>query len=215
MGEGQLSKYGSYIHFSEQELAPGHNYRLMAVAFQHSNLSNVGAKYRVTGNTIGSDWRQFVIDLDHQSASGSRMAGSQQFFDTRVEGDRYFVSNAAPLDTLWHTLTTVTSPADAQPKQLNPAQLTPAQCEYSWQRDGSITTNGVEKVSLVKGEPTYATLSLIRDTKHLNISLRVLNYYIDEETFKSEDNIRKGLGQKLETLPSFAFGFKWTTIYWN
>ena len=34
-------------------------------------------------------------------------------------------------------------------------------------------------------------------------------------SFKSEDNVRKGPDQKLETLPSFAFGFTWTTIYWN
>ena len=51
MGEGQLSKYGSYIHFSEEELAPDHSYRLMAVAFQHELLSNIGAKYRLTGPT--------------------------------------------------------------------------------------------------------------------------------------------------------------------
>jgi hypothetical protein len=53
--------------------------------------------------------------------------------------------------------------------------LTPAQCEYSWQRDGTIKTNGQETVTLVCGEPTYATLTLIRDTKHLNITLRALN----------------------------------------
>ena len=175
MGESQLSKYGSYMHFSEEELAPGHNYRLMAVAFQNSIQSSNGAKYRQTGNGIGDEWKNFFINLDHNA--------------TRYPAHFSYVSNVAPLDTLWHTLTTITTPADAFPKELYPASLTPAKTDYSWQRDGSIKSNGMERVSLVKGEPTYATVSLIRDTKHLNISLRVLNYYIDEKTFESEDNI--------------------------
>lgn len=161
MGEGQLSKYGSYIHFSEEELAPGHDYRLMAVAFQHETLSNTGAKYRFTGNNVGAQWQQFFIDLDHNA--------------TRSSADYSYVSNAAPLDTLWHTLTTITTPKEAHPLELNPASITPAKTEYAWQRDGSVKTNGQERVSLVKGEPTYATVSLIRDTKHLNITLRAVN----------------------------------------
>ena len=171
MGESQLSMYGSYMHFTEQELAPGHNYRLMAVAFQHEALSSNGAKYRLTGNNIGDQWNQFFINLDHST--------------TRAAANYYYVSNATPLDTLWHTLTTVTTPADTHPMQLAPAMLNPAKCEYSWQRDGSITTNGQETVALVEGEPTYATVALIRDTKHLNITLRS----IDNE--KTEDNMVK------------------------
>ena len=161
MGEGQLSKYGSYLHFSEDELAPGHSYRLMAVAFQHEALSSTGAKYRLTGNNNGDQWQQFLIDLDHTR--------------TRALADYSYVSNAAPLDTLWHTLTTMTTPADSMPQMLYPASLAPAKTEYSWQRDGSIKTNGQERVSIVRGEPTYATVSLIRDTNHLNITLRAVN----------------------------------------
>jgi hypothetical protein len=161
MGEGQLSKYGSYMHFTEEELAPGHTYRLMAVAFQHEMLTTTGAKYRQTGNSIGDQWQQFFINLDHQT--------------TRAFANYFFVSNAAPLDTLWHTLTTITTPADSMPKVLYPATFTPAKTEYTWQRDGSIKTNGQETVSVVRGEPTYATVSLIRDTKHLNITLRAIN----------------------------------------
>ena len=161
MGEGQLSKYGSYLHFSEDELAPGHSYRLMAVAFQHEALSNIGAKYRLTGNNNGDQWQQFFINLDHTK--------------TRALADYSYVSNAAPLDTLWHTLTTMTTPADSMPQMFYPASLTPVKTEYTWQRDGSIKTNGQERVSIVRGEPTYATVSLIRDTKHLNITLRAVN----------------------------------------
>ena len=161
MGEGQLSKYGSYLHFSEDELAPGHSYRLMAVAFQHETLSNIGAKYRLTGNNNGDQWQQFFIDLDHTKI--------------RVLADYSYVSNATPLDTLWHTLTTMTTPADSMPQMSYPASLIPAKTEYTWQRDGSIKTNGQERVSIVRGEPTFATVSLIRDTNHLNITLRAVN----------------------------------------
>ncbi len=173
MGKGQLSKYGSYIHFTEKELAPGHSYRLMAVAFQNDQLSANGAKYRLTGNNIGDQWSQFFINLDHQPASNTRSSHAAPAAVTRSVAS---VSNAAPLDTLWHTLTTLNCPADEQPLQLYPAMLTPAKTKYSWQRDGSIKTNGVETVTLVEGEPTYATMSLIRDTKHLNISLRELDH---------------------------------------
>ena len=161
MTEGQLSKYGSYIHFSEEELAPDHRYRLMAVAFQHDMLSTAGAKYRLTGNNSGNQRQQFYITLDHTT--------------TRNFAHYFDVSNAAPLDTLWHTLTTIISPADAYPFEYHPAMITPAKCEYSWQRDGTIRTNGQEMVSIVSGVPTYATVALIRDTKQLNVTLRAVN----------------------------------------
>ena len=152
MGGGLISTYGSYIHFSEDELAPGHTYRLMAVAMQKDYaqaLATAGAKYRQSGNSIGDRWQQFFIDLDHTA--------------TKAPSDYYSVSNAAPLDTLWHTLTTVVSAREGYPMQLAPASLAPARCEYSWQRDGSVSTNGRETVDVVRGEPTYATVSLIRD----------------------------------------------------
>ena len=162
MSGNQLSKYGSYLHFTEGELAPGHDYRLMAVAFQTNMISANGAKYRQTGNIIGNQWQQFIIDLDHSA--------------TRLPSYYYYVSNAAPLDTLWHTLATYTTPADSMPKTEYPAMLTPAKTDYTWQRDGSIKSSGVERVHIVKDVPTYATVSLIRDTKHLNISLREIDH---------------------------------------
>ena len=164
MGADQLSRYGSYMHFSEQELAPGHSYRLMAVAMQKdwdAALATPGAKYRQTGNGSGSAWNQFFIDLDHQS--------------TRSLHNFYYVNNAEPLDTLWHTLTTITTPSSSMPMTVSPSMLTPAKTEYTWQRDGSIKTNGQEKVFIEPDVPTYATVSLIRDTKHLNITLRAVN----------------------------------------
>jgi hypothetical protein len=174
MDGSQLSKYGSYLHFTEAELAPGHSYRLMAVALQkdwQQALLTPGAKYRLTGNTTDSQWQQFRIDLDHNA--------------TRAPAHYYPVSSAAPMDTLWHTLTTVATPASDHPMTLAPASLTPARCDYSWQRDGSVKTNGQERVSLVSGEPAYATVALIRDTKHLNVTLRSIDNDNPQETWST------------------------------
>ena len=186
MGGSQLSKYGSYIHFTEGELAPGHDYRLMAVAFQDDMLSANGAKYRMTGNNIGDQWKQFFINLDHEPnlvVDGARSI-------TRAAANYHWVSNAAQLDTLWHTLTTYTTPADSMPMTSYPSMLTPAKTDYTWQRDGSIKSSGVERVRVVKDEPTYATMSLIRDTKHLNITLRAIdNENAEDNMVKAEDYI--------------------------
>ena len=181
MGENQLSRYGSYIHFTEQELVPDHTYRLMAIAQQHETLPTIGAKYRMTGNTVGTEWRNFFIDLDHSAATTRGGIAAPNY------RNYYYVNNAEPLDTLWHTLTTIITPAEKMPMKLHPDMLTPAKCEYSWQRDGSIKINGQEKVSLVKGEPTYATVALIRDTKQLNITLRAVNDNPADNMVRDED----------------------------
>jgi len=208
MDEGQLSKYGSYIHFTEQELAPGHDYRLMAVAFQRSVPAS--GSYSLTGTAAGSAWQQFFIDLGHTK--------------TRSSADYYYVSNAAPLDTLWHTLATFTTPASQFPLQVAPSSLTPAKTDYSWQRDGSITTSGTERVSVVTGEPTYATVSLIRDTKHLNVTLRALNddpadnqvvdsdYTVEIIDNNSQLDSRNNLSNPADTLVYTPYR-QWTTTF--
>ena len=207
MSRSQLSKYGNYMHFTEEELAPGHSYRLMAVAFQTDNISAKGAKYHLTGNSIGEQWRQFFIDLDHNTIG--------------QPANYYSVSNAAPLDTLWHTLTTIAIPADSMPLQLHPTMLTPAKTEYRWQRDGSIKTNGQETVRIMKDEPTYATVSLIRDTKHLNISLREIDHpervsHEDYEVFIVDANgtldCQNNLVNTDDTLIYRPYA-QWTTAY--
>lgn len=176
MGASQLSKYGSYLHFTEGELAPDHTYRLMAVAMQkdwNEALATPGAKYRMKGNNSGEEWKEFFIDLDHTT--------------TRAETKYYYVSNATPLDTLWHTLTTIITPADSMPLHLQPSMLTPAKTAYSLRSDGSPVTNGQQRVTLAKGEPTYATVSLIRDTNHLNVTLRAANDNPADNMVRDED----------------------------
>lgn len=142
----ELSRYGYCVHFTEQELAPGHHYRLTAVAMQKDWAQSSAA----TGYTpaIADSRTSLTVTLNHQPG---RPYGT--------------VSNAAPLDTLWHTLTLLSAQAADQP----------AATRYHLAADGTPSTNGVETVAVVSGEPTYATVSLIRDTNHLNLSLRELD----------------------------------------
>ena len=224
MTAGELSRYGSYLHFSESELAPGHQYRLVAVALQKdwaSALQTPGAKYRLTGDGVGTPWQQLKIDLDHRQSGG---AGARALTPMRSAADYYPVSNAAPLDTLWHTLTTIATPAAVHPVEYRPASLTPAATAYSWQRDGSVATNGQERVTLVSGEPAYATVSLIRDTKHLNVTLRALNdeagdsqVSADDYTVEIIDNnaqldCRNNLSNAADTLVYTPYR-QWTTTF--
>ena len=141
-----LLRYGYNIHFTEQEVAPDHQYRLVAVAIQKDwNQASALTGYKVTGSENRTSLR---IALAHQPNSPYG-----------------FVSNAAPLDTLWHTLTTLKAEADNQP----------AATRYHLASDGTVSSNGIDGVTVVRGEPTYATVSLIRDTNHLNLALREID----------------------------------------
>ena len=148
----QLSIYGFNIHFTEDELAPGHEYRLQALALQrdwNAQLNTPGAKYRRNEPGLGDSRQQLSVTLDHLPLLG---------------GNYFSVPATAPLDTLWHTLVTLnTSREDV-----------PAATQYKVRSNGEATHNGVETVKVVKGEPTYATVSLIRDTNHLNLTLNEL-----------------------------------------
>ena len=148
----ELSRYGYNIHFTQDELAPQHSYRLVAVAMQkdwQTALSTKGAKYQKPDMTNGDDLKTFRVSLEHKRKSNLY----------------YEVSAEAPLDTMWHTLTTL----------IAEKEYLPAATKYHLKSNGYADTNGVETVDLLKDQPTYATISLIRDTKHLNISLREID----------------------------------------
>ena len=150
---GELNVYGYNIHFTEKELAPGHQYRLSAVAMQkdwNAALSTPGAKYRKAPLITGDSRQQLKISLDRTPS---------------LNPDYYEVSTAAPLDTLWHTQQVMTAYAANQP----------AATRYHENADGQATTNAIQTIALEKDVPAYATVSLIRNTKHLNISLRELD----------------------------------------
>lgn len=145
----ELSKYGYCIHFTEQELAPDHQYRLVAVAMQNDwAAASAATGYKPTILNSGDNRTSLRVSLTHQTAVPYGA-----------------VSNVAPLDTLWHTLTTLKAEATNLP----------AATRYRLSTDGTVSTNGIDQVSVISGEPTYATVSLIRDTKHLNISLREID----------------------------------------
>lgn len=159
----ELKEYGYFIHFSEDELAPDHQYRISAVALQKNwddALQTSGAKYRKTDLKTGDDKRQaLTVKLDHSQG--------------KPYGE---VSAEAPLDTLWHTFGTLITDSPTRPAATN----------YNQNRDGAKPQNNVETVSVIKGIPTYATVSLIRDTNHLNLSL-----------FEITQNIETGIYEEI------------------
>lgn len=166
-----LRDYGYAIHFTPSELPSGHRYRLQAVAMQkdwNDALAAEGAKYR---RTEVSDATSLVITLDHSA----EMIGNTE---------QHAVSADAPLDTLWHTLKVMSY--DPQDGNKVPAiQRTVA--PYS------VYPVDDQLVDVVRDRATYATVSLIRDTKHLDITLRQLDepdniYDSDFEVTIVDDN---------------------------
>lgn len=151
-GDEPLSRYGYTMHFTEQELAPGHSYRLQAVAMQRDwdvALSTEGAKYRhSTSPTEHSE--SLTISLDHHT---DKIEGTEQFH----------VSNIAPLDTLWHTLKVIPhAPTEGllvipdMDRTVKPFSIYPQEDQI---------------VRVEKEHAAFATISLIRDTKHLTLTL--------------------------------------------
>jgi len=195
----ELRQYGYNIHFTEQELAPGHQYRLTLVAMQkdwNEALQTKGAKYVKTDMGAGSDRKSLAISLQREASS---------------QPPYRLVSNEAPLDTLWHTLTTLQATSATQP----------ASTQYHLAADGQVQSNGVETVTLNSGEPAYATVSLIRDTKHLNISLREIDHpervnHEDYEVFIIDANgdldYQNNLIQPTDSLIYLPYA-AWTTNY--
>ena len=161
----ELLMYGYYIRFTEQELAPGRQYRLSAVALQKDwnvALSTQGAKYRKTTLGMGDSRQQLKVSLDRTLPD--------------EEANYYEVSAEAALDTLWHTQQVMKASAANQP----------VATKYHENAYGEATTNAIQTVTIEKDVPTYATVSLVRDTKHLNISLRELDTPEDVDADKYE-----------------------------
>ncbi len=148
-----LSQYAYTMHFSTAELPAGHTYRLQALAMQkdwNTALGTPGAKYRYSETDTYGKLR---VTLDHESASSDPLQESPAL-----------VSNAAPLDTLWHSMKVMSLPA-----------------QYGYQIPAPQSTHkpynpspDEQTVTLKEGYATYATISMMRDTKHLNITIRQL-----------------------------------------
>ncbi len=145
-----LAAYGYAMHFNPSELPEG-RYRLQAVAMQKDwdeALSTNGAKYR--RNNV-SDGNSLNITLDHSEKPDA------------TTGHHSVDHMSAPLDTLWHTLKVMSyEPCDGSiapdlHRTSAPYSIYPMEDQY---------------VTVINDRATYATVSLIRDTKHLNITLR-------------------------------------------
>lgn len=89
---------GKYTHAMQILDLPAGKYRLIALANQKSyeaTLATPGAKYRRSELQRGDDNEQLTVTLDREAGS---VAG------VPAESPSY-VSNVAPLDTLWHGMT--------------------------------------------------------------------------------------------------------------
>lgn len=150
--DNPLATYGYTMHFDQAELPAG-RYRLQAVAMQRDwddALASDGAKYRRNNAGVADE---LLITLDHSS---DVIPGTQ----------RHAVDDSAPLDTLWHTLKVMPrEPQDGldvpeMPHTAKPYSVYPLEDQY---------------VTVTDNMATYATVSLIRDTKHLNVTLRQID----------------------------------------
>lgn len=150
--EAPLQNYGYTIHFEDGQLPPG-RYRLQAIAFQKhydDALATKGAKYRYDDPSMS---HELLVELDHEL--------------DKIQGtEKYPVNNIAPLDTLWHTLK-VSSLAPTDGVSTPPLQKTT--------KPYSIYPLEDQYVEVADGLATYATVSMIRDTKHINILLRQID----------------------------------------
>ena len=153
-----LAEYGYTVHFTPEEVPGGHNYRIQAIGMQKNfeeAQTTPGAKYRYTG--------------DHR-AHAEALSVALDHTENTIDGtDHYAVSDTAPLDTLWHTLKVIaTQPSDGN--LIPPMPKT--QFPYAiYGDDGLKETGGEYNVRVENDKATYATVSLIRDTKHLGIGL--------------------------------------------
>lgn len=153
-----LAEYGYTLHFSPEEVPGGHNYRIQVIGMQRNfeeAQAASGAKYRYAGDHRAHA-EALSVTLDHS--------------ENTIDGtDHYAVSDIAPLDTLWHTLKVIaTQPTDGDFVPPMPITRLP----YAiYGDDGLKETGGEYNVRVENNKATYATVSLIRDTKHLGIGL--------------------------------------------
>ncbi|MDE7412608.1 MAG: FimB/Mfa2 family fimbrial subunit [Muribaculaceae bacterium] len=167
-----LSQYGYTVHFTNAELPAGHSYRLQAVAMQRDwdeALASPGAKYRLSPSHSENS-ESMIISLDHDTQT---ITGTQQ----------HAVDASAPLDTLWHTLKVITH----RPK--DGVDIPDMDCTTA---PYSIYPIEEQMVEVKADHATYATVSMIRDTKHLNLTLRHVdspkNVSADDYEVKIIDN---------------------------
>lgn len=166
-----LRKPGFYIHIPTSELPDG-KYRLQAVAMDKNwevALSRKGAKYRKTHHADAlSEAERLKISLDFNEETLHPLTSI------------HAVDCSAPLDTLWHTLRVM---AHAPTNQLTVPPVDQTRRPYD------VYPMEDQLVEVQSGRSTFATVSLIRDTKELHISLRDVDQSSDMDADKYEVRI--------------------------
>ena len=166
--DSPLARYGYTMHFEPGELRPG-RYRLQAIGLQkdwEESQSSDRAKYRRT--TGHAEAESFNITLEHSEQPHPE------------HGRHEVVHNALPLDTLWHTLKVMS---------YEPINGRSVPDIHSTRAPYSVYPLEEQFVTVEKDRATYATVSLIRDTKHLNITLRQANNPADMQHSRYEVTI--------------------------
>ena len=165
-----LAEYGYTMHFNADEVAPGHSYRLQAIAMDKDwdeALATTGAKYRISASPFDHE-NNLTVSLDHFSAEGAPELADGEPSDNASLA----VDDSAPLDIFWHTLkVTAHEPMDGR-QVVGIDRTTPPYDAYPADN---------QRVRVEHEKATYATVSLIRDTKHLTVGL----HQIDPEARKT------------------------------
>lgn len=199
--DNPLATYGYTMHFDTSELAPG-RYRLQAIGLQNdweAAQTTARAKYQRTAGH--NEAQSFNITLEH----------SEQ---PNPETGRHHVDHKGlPLDTLWHTLKVMSyEPVNGRyvpdmHRTSAPYSVYPMEEQY---------------VTVLPDRATYATVSLIRDTKHLNITLRQLNNKADMQHVRYEVSIEDDnslLAHDNSIVPNHPLQYSpfasWTTRFSN
>lgn len=126
---GRMLK-GEYVHCMQIMDLPDGKYRFVALANQkpyEQTLNTPGAKYRRTALTAGEGNEKLTVTLDRQATPTRATASANAY-----------VSNVAPLDTLWHGMTG-TDPIEI--KGLNPTIA-----KISLTRDTKMLTIGLHNL---------------------------------------------------------------------
>lgn len=168
-----LERYGYTMHFAPNELPAG-RYRLVALGMQRDwdeAAAEKGARYRRTNSESHSLSEHLQVTLDHADSPDP------------VSGRHHVEHLNQPLDTLWHTVKVMqTGPIDGVavpdiPRTQYPIGVYPLEEQF---------------VEVARDRATYATVSLIRDTKHIGITLRQLDapadMYADDYELTITDN---------------------------
>lgn len=146
------------------DLVAGRAYRFIAVAGQKPN-----AIVPTTASLPAAFDGQHSYYRQTQMTTGSKITDLQLALDRSANADadgRFLVGDKQPLDTLWHTLGAL------------PNGIDNTNTKQGWTTDSlvRIRPNITDSINVVRNQPQDTlTLSLIRNTNHLHVSLHEID----------------------------------------